>query len=67
MPLLMYVGSGDPVSYHGDCRDVAASLLARGIESKCTVFDGQGHAIKREDADAAREVIFEFFEEYLKE
>lgn len=67
VPMLLYIGSEDPVSFDADCEAVAASLAARGIESKCTIFQGQGHAIKREDADAAREVIFEFFEKYLNE
>ncbi len=66
VPLLMYVGSEDPVGFEQDCEAVAAAMQARGVESKCTVFQGQGHAIKREDHEAAREVVFEFFEKYLK-
>jgi dipeptidyl aminopeptidase/acylaminoacyl peptidase len=65
VPLAMHIGTEDPVGYEQDCEAVAANLQARGIESTCVVFQGQGHALKREDHEAARDKAFEFFEKYL--
>lgn len=65
-PALLYYGAEDPIAFEEDGYAIAASLQARGFEARVTVYEGQGHAIGAENAAAAFNEIYEFFDKYLK-
>ena len=67
VPMLMYLGDQDPVSFPEDAQAVAASLNSRGIFAKATVFENQSHAISPESSAGAKEEIFEFFDKVLND
>jgi dienelactone hydrolase len=66
VPVIMYLGDQDPVSFPEDAMAVEASLKTRGIFSRVTVFKNQSHGILPESGAAAKKEIMELFDRVLK-
>jgi len=65
VPVMMYLGDQDPVSFPEDALAVEASLRSRSIFSKVTVFKNQSHGIMPASGAAARTEILEMFDRVL--
>jgi dipeptidyl aminopeptidase/acylaminoacyl peptidase len=66
VPVMMYLGDQDPVSFPEDAMAVEESLKSRGIFSRVTVFENQSHGIMPASGAVAKKEILELFDRVLK-